>query len=339
MDPLSTGKKIRFLTATVEDPQGYGRVIRKGKKIRIVEERDLTPKQREIRRVNGGVYYGPKELFEKGVKTLTTNNAQGEKYLVDILSLYPAEEREVSDPEEILGINTRYDYMRGIKILNRRILKKWMDEGVTILSPETTWVEGDVKLHRDVFLEPGVYLKGKTSVGEESKVGTGSILLDTVVGPRVEIRPYVVAEKATIEESSFIGPFSHLRPNTWIKKGSHIGNFVELKNTIFGPHSKANHLSYLGDAEVGAEVNVGAGTITCNYDGVQKHRTIIEDGVFIGSDTQLVAPVKVGKNAYIGAGTTVTRDVPPESLAISRVPQKEIPNYARRKKLSLKEKR
>lgn len=333
------GGGILFVTTIMENPEGYGRVLVENGKVRIVEEKDATSREREIREVNAGIYVVERKILEALLPKITPENAQGEFYLVDLIHLAseldpppPITRFLWESPEDLLGVNDRYQLATALRILNQRIVRARAEGGVTFLSPETTWVGPFVEFEEDVIVEPGVHLMGRSWIGRGSRIGAGSILRNIRIGREVWIRPYVVGEEAEIEDRSVVGPFSHLRPKTVIREGSHIGNFVELKNTRIGPHSKANHLSYLGDAEIGREVNVGAGTITCNYDGVKKHPTIIEDGVFIGSDTQLVAPVRIGRNAYIGAGTTVTRDVSPEALAISRVPQKEIPGYAQRKR-------
>jgi bifunctional UDP-N-acetylglucosamine pyrophosphorylase/glucosamine-1-phosphate N-acetyltransferase len=333
------GGGILFVTTIMENPQGYGRVLVENGKVRIVEEKDATSREREIREVNAGIYVVARKILEELIPRITPENAQKEFYLVDLIPLAseldpppPITRFLWQSPEDLLGVNDRFQLATALRTLNQRVLEARARKGVTFLSPETTWVGPFVEFEEDVVVEPGVHLTGRSWIGRGSRIGAGSILRNIRIGREVWIRPYVVGEDAEIEDQSVVGPFSHLRPKTVIREGSHIGNFVELKNTRIGPHSKANHLSYLGDAEIGKEVNVGAGTITCNYDGSKKHPTIVEDGVFIGSDTQLVAPVRIGHNAYIGAGTTVTHDVPPEALAISRVPQKEIPGYAQRKK-------
>lgn len=330
---------IVLVTATLENPQGYGRVLREGQILRIVEEKDATPEERRVKEINAGIYVVAPQLLHTLVPRLLLSNAQKEYYLVDLVHLVqeqppPPPVTAVPAPSavEVLGVNDRLQLTTAAKILNRRLIEYWSQEGVSFLSPETTWLSSGVELSSDVLIEPLVVLRGRTRIGSGSRVGMGSYLQNTRVGENVTILPYVIADEAEIEAGARVGPFAHLRPRTLIREGTHIGNFVELKNTRIGPKSKANHLSYLGDAEIGRDVNVGAGTITCNYDGIAKHPTIIEDGAFIGSDTQLVAPVRVGRNAYVGAGTTVTRDVAPQALAISRVPQKEIPGYAQRRR-------
>lgn len=331
------GAPVSVLTARFADPHGYGRVVRAedGGVARIVEERDADGPTRAIDEINAGVYAADADFLRRALPTLTTANAQGELYLVDIVAAARAEGRPVpilccEDPAEIHGINDRAQFAEAAVILRDRLVRRWQSAGVGFLDPASVWIEASVELAADVVVGPQVMLHGRTIIAEGARIDAGCILRDCRVGVDAHLKPHVVAEGADIGPGAEAGPFAHLRSGTVLADGSRVGNFVETKKTRLGPGSKANHLSYLGDADIGAGVNVGAGTITCNYDGVDKHRTVIGDGAFIGSDTQLVAPVTVGAGAVVGAGTTVTRDVPPDALAVSRTPQREIAGWAAR---------
>lgn len=333
----SAGAPVAVLGAAFDDPSGYGRLVRAadGGIARIVEERDADATTKAIREINAGVYAAEAAFLRRTLPTLGTANAQGELYLVDIVAAARAEGLPVpgvtsDDPREIHGINDRAQFAEAVEILRRRIVAHWQREGVGFLAPDSVWIEPTVELARDVVVGPGVMLHGATTVGEGTRIDAGCVLRDVRVGADVHLKPYLVAESAVLGDGVEAGPFAHLRSGTRLDEGSRVGNFVETKKTRLGKGSKANHLSYLGDAEIGAGVNVGAGTITCNYDGVDKHRTVIGDGAFIGSDTQLVAPVEVGAGAVVGAGTTVTKDVPAGALAVSRAPQREIDGWALR---------
>lgn len=279
-------------------------------------------------------------MLRKGIlpllKEIKADNAKGEYYLTDICKI--ARMRGISvkgyhygDAREVLGINTRKDLFEANRIMRERILEQHLDQGVTLLG-DGIYIESDVKIGRDTVVFPFCFLRGKTTIGEGATIGPHVLINDSVLGDNVIVEPFCSLDGLTTETGVKIGPFSRIRPTTVLKEGVKIGNFVEVKNSTIMENSKANHLSYLGDTDLGKEVNVGAGTITCNYDGRKKYRTTIEDGVFVGSNTELVAPVKVGKDATIGAGSTITRDVPEGALAVSRVKQKHIEGYARRKK-------
>jgi bifunctional UDP-N-acetylglucosamine pyrophosphorylase/glucosamine-1-phosphate N-acetyltransferase len=327
---------VAFMTTAVSDPTGYGRVIMDGEEIRdIVEDADADASQKKIREINTGIC-----MLRKGIlpllKEIRADNAKGEYYLTDICKI--ARVRGISvkgyhhdDAREVLGINTRKDLSEANRIMRERILEQHMDQGVTLLG-EGIYIESDVKIGTDTVIFPFSFLRGKTIVGEGATIGPHVVINDSVLGDNVTIEPFCSLDGLTTEAGVKIGPFSRIRPTTMLKEGVKIGNFVEVKNSVIMENSKANHLSYLGDADIGKEVNIGAGTITCNYDGRKKYRTIIEDGVFVGSNTELVAPVRVGKDATIGAGSTITQDVPDGALAVSRVKQKHIEGYARRKK-------
>jgi bifunctional UDP-N-acetylglucosamine pyrophosphorylase/glucosamine-1-phosphate N-acetyltransferase len=321
---------MTILTAQLSDPTGYGRVIRKGKNSHdvsaIVEEKSTTPAQRKIREINSGFYaFDAKALFAH-LNELSNDNPHGEFYLTDMAEiLRRAKKRvmavEASDPHEILGSNTRAEM---VEIDQRMRLAKCMQllsEGVTIFYPQTCVIDCDVEIGADTIVEPFVQILGKTRIGSDCRIRSYSVINDSTIGDGVLIRPACMIDGADVMSGALLGPYSHLRPGSEIGENAHVGNFVETKKTRLGKGSKANHLSYLGDSEIGDGVNIGAGTITCNYDGAHKHTTVIEDGAFIGSDSTLVAPVKIGRDAYVGAASCITDDVPPDSLALGRVKQ------------------
>ncbi len=300
-----------------------------------MEERDASSDQLLIKEVNAGTYCAsPKALFE-ALHGLGRENAQGEYYLTDVVGLLSSqgvEGIEAHCEEEFLGVNDREDLARAECIIQERIRRKWMAEGVTLRDPSSVYIQAGVKIGRDTVVEPMVFLCGDTEIGRDCWIGPGCWIEDSFVGSDVQVKPSSVIQGSTIEDGSVIGPFAHLRPGSRVEEGAHIGNFVEVKKARIGKGSKAAHLSYLGDAEIGQGVNVGAGTITCNYDGVNKHRTVIEDEAFIGSDTMLVAPVRVGKGASIAAGSTITKDVPDGALAVARARQVNLRGKARLRK-------
>ncbi len=339
----SSRAAVTLLTARIDHPFGYGRVVRGNKGVmRVVEEKDATASQKKIKEVNAGIYCFDPRFLLSSIDLLGKNNAQGEYYLPDLIGLARKKKRGVAalvcnDPDEIMGVNSRYDLSRAETVMRRRINRRWMAEGVTMLDPETTFVGTEVSLGRDIVLYPNVWIEGKTKIGDACIVYPGSRIRDSVIAANVTVKDCSVVEESDIAPGASVGPFTHLRPGAVIGEGARIGNFVEVKKSTIGIGSKANHLSYIGDAIVGRDVNIGAGVITCNYDGYEKHRTVIEDGVFVGSDAQLVAPVKVGRGAVIAAGATITHDVPEDALAISRVPQSVREGFAsRRRKLKLK---
>jgi bifunctional UDP-N-acetylglucosamine pyrophosphorylase/glucosamine-1-phosphate N-acetyltransferase len=302
----------------------------------VVEERDATPEQRAIRMVNGGVYAMDAAFLRGALDAVNADNAQGEYYLPDVIAIAVARglavRAELIDPEEVLGANTRAELARLEGLMRARIRRRWMAEGVTLLDPARIWIDDGAVIGADTTIAPGAWLEGRTVVGSGCRIGPGSHLIDSRLGDRVTVKDGCVIEGAVLEDGASVGPFAHLRPGTVLRKDARVGNFVELKKTDLGPGSKANHLSYLGDTTVGRDVNVGAGTITCNYDGVKKSRTVIEDDVFIGSDSQLVAPVVIGKGAIVAAGTTVTQDVPPDALVIGRVRQEVRKDWASKRR-------
>jgi bifunctional UDP-N-acetylglucosamine pyrophosphorylase/glucosamine-1-phosphate N-acetyltransferase len=317
---------LALLCTTAQDPTGYGRLVRtNGQVARVVEERDATEAERALHEVNAGVYAVEPAFLWESLAALRPSNAQGEYYLTDLVALAAKAGGVASvtaDFQETAGVNDRVDLAACAVVLRRRINQAHMRAGVTLEDPESTTIEASVQLSEDVVVEASASLRN----------GHGTILENVSVGEETEIHPYCVMEHSTVGPRCVLGPFARLRPGSELAEGVHLGNFVETKKTRIGKGSKANHLSYLGDAVVGAGVNVGAGTIICNYDGVAKHLTEVGDGVFIGSDSQLVAPVKVGKGAFIGAGTTVTEDVPEDALALSRAPLVVKPGWAQKRR-------
>jgi bifunctional UDP-N-acetylglucosamine pyrophosphorylase / glucosamine-1-phosphate N-acetyltransferase len=338
-----SGGPLALVSTLLDNPTGYGRVVRHhGEVAAIVEERDCSPALRTLRECNAGIYAVESGFLWEALRGISDQNAQGEFYLTDLVKLAalraPGKVAVVqADPVETAGVNDRVELAGQAKRMRARINARWMREGVSMEDPDTTYIEEGVSLGADTELGPGVALRAGTVVGRGVRIGAGSQLFASRVAEGAQLRPYSVLEEAVVGPACHIGPFARLRPGTVLAEGVHLGNFVETKKARIGRGSKANHLSYLGDAEVGEGVNVGAGTITCNYDGVNKHPTVLEDGVFIGSDTQLVAPVKVGRGAYVAAGTTVTKDVPPDSLAISRAPQENKEGWVARKRARKKQ--
>jgi bifunctional UDP-N-acetylglucosamine pyrophosphorylase/glucosamine-1-phosphate N-acetyltransferase len=329
---------VTVMTAMAEDPTGYGRVVRgRSGVMRIVEEKDSTAAQKKIREVNTGIYCFEKKFLLTALGGISNKNAQGEYYLPDTIGLARKKKLKVAsvlsaDPDEAMGINSRFDLSQAEMIVQARTNLRWMLEGITMLDPATVFIGAEVTLGRDTVLYPNVRLEGKTVLGEVCTVCPGSRIADSVLGREVTIKDACVIESSTIADKASVGPFAHLRPGTVLGAGARIGNFVEVKKSVIGEGSKANHLAYLGDATIGRDVNIGAGVITCNYDGFRKHQTVIEDGVFVGSDAQLVAPVRIGKGALVAAGATITRDVPEDALALTRVPQENKEGVAARRR-------
>jgi bifunctional UDP-N-acetylglucosamine pyrophosphorylase/glucosamine-1-phosphate N-acetyltransferase len=341
--PLDDGAApsvLSFATCRVQDPTGYGRVVRRGGAvIAIREHRDLaTDEERSVREINAGVYVGSFTVMRDAVRALSPDNAQGELYLTDAVAHVARSGRPIATVElgadALAGVNDRDQLAQVEHMLHERLLRSWRVAGVTIR--EGARVDAGVILEPDVVIESGVVLRGTTRIERGARVDVGCVLTNVAVGPGADVRPYTVAADSRIGPRAQVGPFSHLRPESDIGEEAHMGNFVETKKTRLGRGAKANHLSYLGDGVVGEGANVGAGTIFCNYDGVQKHTTTIEAGAFIGSDSQLVAPVTVGANAYVATGTTVTHDVPPDALAIGRARQENKEGYASKLRARLK---
>jgi bifunctional UDP-N-acetylglucosamine pyrophosphorylase / glucosamine-1-phosphate N-acetyltransferase len=333
------GNAVTVLTMRPPEPALYGRIVRgsDGSVVRIVEAKDASDDELAIDEVNAGIYVFDGKLLFESLHTLSTDNAQGEYYLTDVLSRAVELGRRVGavvadDPIEALGVNSRAELGAVESELNRRTVSRLMDEGVTFRNPQSVSIDSTVTIGQDSAVYPFVVLEGSTSIGRECVIEPGVHLIDVKIGDNVHVKTGTVAEDAQIGDGASVGPYAHLRPGTVLGKNTKVGNFVETKKAVFGDGAKASHLSYIGDAEVGADVNIGAGTITCNYDGVNKHKTVLEDGVFIGSDTQLVAPIRVGRGSYVGAGTTLTKNVPPDSLALSRTPQKTIEGWAKKRR-------
>lgn len=331
-----TDAAATILTGIFADPTGYGRILRGEDNLvqGIVEESDATPEQKTIREINTGTYVFRRDALERTVSRLRPDNRQGEYYLTDCIALLRAEGltvAAVSAPaEETAGINTRREMAAAERILRLRECERLMDEGVTILDPEATYIDRGVEVGRDTIIYPFTFLEGKTAVGKGCVLGPGTRLIDSRIGDGVEIQQSLVVE-SQVGDRCRIGPFAFIRPGTVLAEEVKVGDFVELKKARVGKGSKIPHLSYVGDAVVGSGVNIGAGTITCNYDGVSKHETHIKDGAFIGSNTNLVAPVTVGEKAVTGAGSTITRDVPPGALAVERSRQVIVPDWAKKK--------
>ena len=325
-------KCLAIVTATPADATGYGRVVRdaRGNVTGIVEQKDATADERALTEVNAGIYAAPVAFLRTATADLVAKNAQGEYYLTDVVA---AAARSIgvtaveADARDVAGINDRAQLADAEATMRARINRHWQTHA-TFRDPASAVVEPDVTIDVDAEIGRNVTLRGRTRIGHGARVEDGSILVDTDVGAGAHVLPYTVSNDAVIGPGAIIGPFARLRPGAQIGPEAHVGNFVELKKTVLGKGSKANHLSYLGDAIIGEKVNIGAGTITCNYNGYEKRQTIIEDGAFIGSDSQLVAPVRVGRRAVVAAGTTVTRDVPAGALAIARTEQRDRAGYA-----------
>jgi bifunctional UDP-N-acetylglucosamine pyrophosphorylase / glucosamine-1-phosphate N-acetyltransferase len=327
---IANHSAMTILSAELKDPTGYGRVIRKSKgkpEVKaIVEEKSANPAQRKIREINSGFYAFDATLLFEHIDELSNDNPHGELYLTDMAAILgEAKERVVAvkatDPNEILGSNTRAEMMEIDQHMRMAKCRQLMADGVTIFYPQTSVIDCDVEIGADTVIEPFVQILGNTRIGSDCRIRSYTVISNSVISDGVSILPACVLDGAQVMKGATVGPYSRLRPGSEIGEGAHVGNFVETKKTRLGKGSKANHLTYLGDAEIGAGVNVGAGTITCNYDGVHKHTTVIEDGVFIGSDSTLVAPVKVGQGAYVAAASCITDDVPSDSLAVARARQ------------------
>ena len=336
-----SGNALTLLTMRLADPAMYGRIVRDehGNVLRIVEAKDASAEQKRIDEVNAGIYvFNGEHLFDN-LRNLSPENAQKEYYLTDLLAIIRDAGHRVGavvvdDPVEALGVNSRGELAQVENEIQRRVVEQLMKDGVTFRNPSTVVIDSTVTIGPDTVVYPFVTLEGTTRIGRDCVLDPGVHLVNCTVGDDVHVKTGTVAEDAIIEDQAAVGPYAHLRPGTQLGRHVKVGNFVETKKAVFGENAKASHLSYIGDAEIGANVNIGAGTITCNYDGVNKHKTIQEEGVFIGSDTQLVAPVRVGRGAYVGAGSTITKDVPAEALALSRTPQRIVEGWAAKKKRS-----
>lgn len=319
---------VTVLTATLDDPYGYGRIVRddSGAVLRIVEQKDADPEEQDIREINSGIYCMDADFLFGNIGSVGSDNAQQEFYLTDLVAVAVQKglaclALESDDSEEIMGVNDRSQLAEAARILRRRFNRELMLSGVTIIDPDQTYIDQGVAIGPDTVIHPNCHIGGRTIIGAGCVIDNGVTISGCRIADGCHIKSGSVLEDSELYEAVAVGPMAHLRPGTVLHAHVKIGNFVETKKIVMGEGSKASHLTYLGDAEIGRDVNIGCGTITCNYDGVNKHRTVIGDRAFIGSDVQLVAPVTVGRNSLVAAGTTVTNDVPPDSLAISRVPQ------------------
>ncbi len=336
---LQAAEGLVLLTENLDNPKGYGRIVRnlKGDVQCIVEEKDATPQQREICEVNTGILFAPTENLRTWLSNLRNSNAQGEYYLTDIVGMAVQQGVAVHTVQpahhwEVEGINSKTQLAALERTWQRVVASQLMAQGVTLADPARLDVRGKLSCERDVEIDVGCIFEGEVNLGERVRVGAYSIIRNATIAQDTQIAPYSHIDDSVVGANCHIGPYARLRPGTKLADDAHIGNFVEIKNSDIGKGSKANHLSYIGDSTVGSRVNIGAGTITCNYDGANKHRTIIEDDAFIGSDTQLVAPVRVGKGATIGAGSTITRDTPENELSLSRSKQMTISGWKRPQK-------
>ena len=330
---------LALLTQRVDNPKGYGRIVRDaaGKVARIVEEKDADAQVRTVREVNTGILAAPRAHLERWLSRLGNDNAQGEYYLTDVVAAavadgVPVEVRHPGAPDECLGVNSKVELASLERRYQMTQAAKLLESGVTLADPARIDVRGELVCGRDVHIDVNCIFEGRVALGDGVRVAANCILRDVTVGPGTEIKPFSLLEETTVGANARIGPYARTRPGTQLADDVHVGNFVEVKASTMGRGSKANHLAYVGDASVGSDVNIGAGTITCNYDGAHKHRTVIEDDVHIGSDVQLIAPVTVGKGATIGAGATITDDVPPGGLTLTVKKQVTKPDWKRPRK-------
>ncbi len=327
---------VGLVTTEVDDPTGFGRILhdQTGKVLGIVEERDANSEQRKIKEINSGIIVAPAAFLKQWLPVLKNNNAQGEYYLTDIIGLaakqdIPVKAELSSSPEEVLGINDRIQQAKLERIYQKLSAEALMLKGVTLLDPARFDVRGEVEVEKDVIIDANVVLEGEIHLGENTIIGPNCYLKDVYLGKNVEIKANSVIEGAHIENNAVIGPFARVRPETHLASHTKVGNFVEIKKSTVDKGSKISHLSYIGDASIGKNVNIGAGTITCNYDGIAKHKTIIEDGAFIGSNSQLVAPVTIEKGAYIGSGSTISKTAPANQLTLARARQVTIKGWCK----------
>jgi bifunctional UDP-N-acetylglucosamine pyrophosphorylase/glucosamine-1-phosphate N-acetyltransferase len=330
------GQGVAVLTEHLPDPTGYGRIVRdkRGQVCAIVEQKDATDEQSAINEINTGILAAPTAQLKTWLGKLTNNNAQGEYYLTDIIVLAVAEGLAVNVAHpgaayETLGVNSRAQQAQLERLWQLELARRQLEAGVTLADPARVDIRGTLRCDQDVFIDVGCVFEGDVSLGAGVCVGAHCVLRDVIIGAGTRIEPFSHLDQAVVGAGAKVGPYARLRPGAALADRTHVGNFVEIKNARLGVDSKANHLAYIGDADIGERVNIGAGTITCNYDGVNKHLTVIEDDAFIGSDTQLVAPVRVGRGATLGAGTTLTRDAPPEQLTVSRAKQLTIEGWKR----------
>ena len=335
-----------MLTSCPPNPLGLGRVVRdaSNRVLAVVEERDCTSEQRKINEVNTSVYFAKKEFLLKALSSLRTENAQKEYYLTDIISYgvsngYKVEAVKLSDYRVVLGVNSRLELSRLEKVRREEIVKKFMDNGVTFEDPQVVYIDENVKIGQDCFIGAGTRLKGNTDIAENVIIEGNAVIVDSKISSGSVIKYFSVIEEAEVGRESIVGPFARLRPQAKLERKVHVGNFVEIKKSTLETGVKANHLTYIGDAEVGENTNIGAGTITCNYDGVNKHKTKIGKSAFVGSNTAFVAPVSVGDGALIGAGSVITRDVPADALGLERSELKIVEGWAKKKREELQAKK
>jgi len=341
---VATGAAATLLTAELADATGYGRVVREhGRPVGIVEHRDAAPAQRQIREIGTSVYCFDAQRFWPALAQVAPDNEQSEYYLTDVIGILHRQGQRLEavvteDPSECLGVNDRKQMAELGTIMRRRILDRLMIAGVTVIDPVNTYVDDTVTIGADTVLHPGVILEGRTTVGAECVVSTGCHVSDTTLADRVLLKPYCVIAASTVDAGAQLGPFCHLRPQSHVGENAKIGNFVELKKSRIGRGSKVPHLSYVGDTKMGEGVNVGAGAITCNYDGTAKHETVIGDRVFVGTNSSLVAPITIGEGAYVAAGSVITKSVPPGALAVARGRQETREGWVARKQKGKKPK-
>lgn len=333
-----TSGPLSLVTALLPNPTGYGRVLRdeSGGVLGVVEEKNANPAERQINEINGGIYRAQISFLRNNLSKIKKDPKKREYYLTDLVAVAVSQHQEVlgwqlPDSREILGANTRAELAYLNKILHDELVRFHLNQGVGMQDPDHVYLDHGVTLGSDTFLGPGVQIMEGSRIAADVRIEAGSILRNVRVEEGAQICAYSYLEDCVVRKGARVGPFARIRPGSEVGAGARVGNFVEMKKTRLGAGSKANHLSYLGDCRVGKDVNIGAGTITCNYDGKKKYQTLIQDGSFIGSDSQLVAPVKVGKKSYVGSGTTVTRDVPSGALALSRVPQRNIKDWLKKK--------
>ena len=328
-----SGARATILTALADNPTGYGRVIRSasGDVLKIVEQKDASPEELAVQEINTGTYVFDNQALFSALSQVTNENAQGEYYLPDVIEIMKSQGDVVSahimpDMNEALGVNDRVALAQATDLMSRRINERHMRNGVTLIKPDTTYIEVDVEIQSDTVVEPGVVLKGRTQIGSKCFIGAQTEIVESVIADNVSITQSVI-EHSTVQSGTSIGPFAHLRPNSQLGHNVHVGNFVEVKNSKLGDGTKAGHLTYVGDSDLGQDINLGCGTIFVNYDGKHKHRSKVGDQAFIGCNANIVSPVEIGARAFIAAGSTITKDVPEEALAISREAQQNIPNY------------
>jgi len=348
IEPMQRATKIRLLTCELSEPAGYGRIVRRGKKgvvIRIVEEKDATPRQKSIKEVAVSIYQFDPAFLKAGIRNLSKNNAQNEYYLTDLIARATQTKNKIAVVEwtevlDLRGVNTPWELTQARSIMNRRILKSHAENGVCLADNNSIWIDSTVKIGDRVQICPNTIIRGSSTIGPDTQLGAGVYIKDSTIGANCIIKPYSIIDQSIIGNSVKLGPSAHLRPESKVGDGSKVGNFVELKKTSIGKKTSIAHLSYLGDATVGNNCNIGCGFITCNFDGREingkrKHETIIEDDCFLGSDCQVVAPILISKGAYIASGSTITKDVESDSLAIARSKQINKLGYASRLRRTL----